>query len=94
MKQLGTLFNISYSFFLQKMDYFSAYSVVLYSLFSISTKLICDSFNLVDLNLNIFVTIFVPFCSFYLYHIYYLYFVYFDYGYNMKVNVITGNIHL
>lgn len=38
-----------------------------------------------------YMSISLPFISFYLYHIYYLHSVHFDYGYNMKVNVITGN---
>ena len=36
----------------------------------------------------------MPFLAFYIYHIHYLFYIHFDYGYNMKVNVATGNITL
>lgn len=37
-----------------------------------------------------FITLLMPFISFYLYHINYLCNVSFDYGYNMKVNAVSG----
>ncbi|KAH9497300.1 Post-GPI attachment to proteins factor 3 [Dermatophagoides farinae] len=54
----------------EKLDYFSAYLIVIYLLFTITVKI-------------------HAFISFYVYHLIRMYHR-FDYGYNMKINVITG----
>ena len=71
------------------MDYYSAYFAVIFSLFAIVIKLISEVYHYESRSV-MYATVSIPFAAFYLYHTYYLHFVHFDYGYNMKVNVITG----
>lgn len=72
----------------QKMDYFSAFGMVLTSFLTITFRFINDNIGLKNSKLNI--AIGMPFLAFFIYHIHYLYFVKFDYGYNMKANVAVG----
>ncbi|XP_077515437.1 per1-like protein PGAP3 [Amblyomma americanum] len=68
----------------EKLDYYCAFSVVLYSLYSLCMRVLGTK------NLWLSVSVTMPFAAFFVYHIQYLNFVHFDYGYNMKANVITG----
>lgn len=65
--------------------------MVLFSLCAVLLKLLSDyeSKSLQVLSRSVIVPFFV---AFFAYHIYYLHAVHFDYGYNMKVNVATGEI--
>lgn len=86
------------------MDYFSAYSLVLFSLYAIVIRVVDEllqlhphashSFlNTSAISSNVLhVAIAVPFIAFFAYHVHFLTTVYFDYGYNMRVNVLTGCI--
>ena len=88
----------------EKLDYFSASSLVLYNLYYILIRVVelnyarflrmrgnqsLSSFKEGMLN-NFRSVVGAIFTSFYLYHIHYLNYVKFDYGYNMKVNIIAG----
>lgn len=68
----------------EKLDYFCAFSMVLYSFYSLIVR-VCSSHKS---GLPLFVA--VPFLSYFAYHIYYLTYIRFDYGYNMKANIIIG----
>ncbi|XP_065292244.2 post-GPI attachment to proteins factor 3 [Dermacentor albipictus] len=68
----------------EKLDYYCAFSVVLYSLYSLCMRVLGTK------NTGLSISVTVPFAAFFVYHIQYLNFVHFDYGYNMKANVITG----
>lgn len=68
----------------EKLDYYCAFSVVLYSLYSLCMRVLGTQ------NTWLSVSVTMPFAAFFVYHIQYLNFVHFDYGYNMKANVITG----
>ncbi|KAI1286116.1 Post-GPI attachment to proteins factor 3 [Halotydeus destructor] len=77
----------------EKLDYFSAFSVVLYSLFAIVVRLIEEQAKpdtLKTSRLVVHVTIAIPFVAYFAYHVHYLTYKKFDYGYNMKVNLIAG----
>jgi hypothetical protein len=77
------------NFYFQKLDYFSAYSVVIYSLCALTIKVL-DNKLIGKIVLKAHLAIAMPFLAFFLYHIHYLFYIHFDYGYNMKVNVYTG----
>ncbi|XP_064456812.1 post-GPI attachment to proteins factor 3-like isoform X2 [Ornithodoros turicata] len=62
----------------EKLDYFCAFSLVLYSLYSLCIRM------------GLTLAISAPFAAFFAYHIHYLTFVHFDYGYNMLANVVAG----
>ena len=108
---LLTLISTSLS---QQLDYFSAYSVVLFSLYSIVIRILDELLNL-NLSHNpktsqqsngvvvphqhpdlamyktmVHIVVGAPFVAMFTYHVHYLSSVYFDYGYNMRVNLITG----
>lgn len=68
----------------EKLDYFCAFSVVLYSFYSLFVRLYSGDKSWMPL------TIAVPFLAYFSYHIYYLTCVRFDYGYNLKVNIFVG----
>lgn len=74
----------------EKLDYYSAFSVVLFSLLAVILKLLSSANGDRVLEPSVVLTTGVPFVAFFAYHIYYLHAVHFDYGYNMKVNVATG----
>ncbi|XP_054707277.1 post-GPI attachment to proteins factor 3-like [Uloborus diversus] len=68
----------------EKLDYFCAFSLVIYSFYSLFVRSCSNVRTWMPL------TIAVPFISYFGYHIYYLTFVRFDYGYNLKANIIIG----
>lgn len=68
----------------EKLDYYCAFSVVLYSLYSLCMRFLGTKSTWLSVSVT------MPFAAFFVYHIQYLNFVHFDYGYNMKANVITG----
>lgn len=68
----------------EKLDYFCAFSLVLYSLYSLCMRVVGTGSSSLSLSVTI------PFVAFFAYHIHYLAFVHFDYGYNMMANVTTG----
>lgn len=69
----------------EKLDYFCAFSLVLYSLYSLFMRVLGTPHSLLT---SLSVT--MPFVAFFAYHIHYLAFVHFDYGYNMLANVTAG----
>ncbi|XP_071034852.1 post-GPI attachment to proteins factor 3 isoform X2 [Parasteatoda tepidariorum] len=73
--------------FTEKLDYFCAFSMVLYSFYSLCVR-ICS-----NTNLWMPIALAVPFLSFFCYHIHYLTYVRFDYGYNLKANIAIGLIN-
>ncbi|KAH8042732.1 hypothetical protein HPB51_025636 [Rhipicephalus microplus] len=72
----------------EKLDYYCAFSVVLYSLYSLCMRFLGTRSTWLSVSVT------MPFAAFFVYHIQYLNFVHFDYGYNMKANVITGKFSL
>lgn len=68
----------------EKMDYFCATSMVMYSLFACLMRFI----GLENKRSCFFVGL--SFLCLFCYHVFYLAFVHFDYGYNMKFNVAIG----
>ncbi|KAF7493382.1 Post-GPI attachment to proteins factor 3 [Sarcoptes scabiei] len=75
--------------FTEKLDYFSAYLTIIYSLFTITFKYLSELFD-PNNDLTAQITIAIPFATIYLYHVNYLTTVRFDYGYNLRVNLLTG----
>ncbi|ELT94072.1 hypothetical protein CAPTEDRAFT_139412 [Capitella teleta] len=82
----STLFHARDTDFTEKMDYFCAFSLVMFMFFSLFLRFVL---------LNIFKTR-TLFCIGFLCaavfcrHVYHMAFVHFDYGYNMKVNILFG----
>ena len=72
------------------MDYFSAFSVVLFSFYSVVVRSIDDKLDNSMDKLRLKIVLFMPFLSYYLYHIHHLLFVHFDYSFNMKANLVAG----
>ncbi|XP_013793607.1 post-GPI attachment to proteins factor 3-like [Limulus polyphemus] len=70
--------------FTEKMDYYCAFSLILYAFYCLCTRVIQTPSKMGSS------VIAVPFLSYFFYHIYHLSFVHFDYGYNMKANIIVG----
>jgi len=71
----------------ERMDYFSAFGLVLFNLFTLICRISGTQrvgfLSLVGSALT----------ALYMYHIYFLAFVHFDYGYNMMVNLIVGGLN-
>lgn len=80
----STVFHARDTPLTEKLDYFCAFSLVLYSLYSLCMRVLGTDSALSA------VTVTVPFVAFFAYHIHYLAFVHFDYGYNMRANVVAG----
>lgn len=74
------------------MDYFSAYSLVLFSLYAIVVRIVDDLTSRTTQTSGgwMHAAIGVPFAAFFYYHVHFLHTIYFDYGYNMRVNLVTG----
>ncbi|GFO36975.1 post-gpi attachment to proteins factor 3-like [Plakobranchus ocellatus] len=72
----------------EKLDYFSAFALVLYNIFTLTCRVIGTDFKFPIALAALWLII----C--YCYHIYYLSFVLFDYGYNMMMNVSAGLLAL
>ncbi|XP_059155699.1 post-GPI attachment to proteins factor 3-like [Physella acuta] len=83
----ATIFHARDTPFTEKMDYFSAFGLVVYNLFSLICRVIGSSHQYI---LSVVVLLLA---GLYGYHIHYLAFVRFDYGYNMKVNLIVGAVN-
>lgn len=71
----------------EKLDYFCAFSVVLYALYCLVFRMCVKSPSWVS------ITAAIPFLTYFFYHIYYLTFIHFDYGFNMKASVIVGGVN-
>ncbi|KAI8793238.1 post-GPI attachment to proteins factor 3-like isoform X2 [Biomphalaria glabrata] len=71
----------------EKMDYFSAFGLVIYNIVSLFCRVIGPErkSTLSFIAAGLF--------GLYAYHIYYLAFVHFDYGYNMKMNIGVGAVN-
>lgn len=80
----SAVFHIRDTPFTEKLDYFCAFSLVLYAFYSLVVRILGTNKFLLSSSIA------VPFLAYYLYHIYFLTFVHFDYGYNMRANVTVG----
>lgn len=72
------------------MDYFSAFSVVLFSFYAVVVRLVNEQIGNSSNRYTTNSLLLIPFLSYYLYHVYYLLYVYFDYAFNMKANLVAG----
>ncbi|GLH15920.1 Post-GPI attachment to proteins factor 3 [Gryllus bimaculatus] len=72
--------------FTEKMDYFCAFSMVLFSFFSMILRLLQGRYTFVAIFLSVFCIIF------FIHHVTYLSLVHFDYSYNMLANVAVGAV--
>ncbi|KAH9520064.1 Post-GPI attachment to proteins factor 3 [Bulinus truncatus] len=83
----ATVFHARDTSLTEKMDYFSAFGLVLYNMFSLVCRVIGPEkkCTLSFVAAMLFV--------FYSYHIYYLAFIHFDYGYNMSMNIGVGVVN-
>lgn len=75
----------------EKLDYFCATSLVMYSLFFVLYRVTLQFFSMRRLWIQ--KSIFVTLLCIYLAHVSYLSFVVFDYGYNMIFNVLCGAVN-
>ncbi|XP_067649317.1 post-GPI attachment to proteins factor 3-like [Haliotis asinina] len=84
----STVFHTRDTDFTEKMDYFFAFSIVLYNVFIFSCRILGTKVKwrpcLVSVTLLLI----------YVQHIYYLAFIKFDYGYNMKMNLGIGAVNM
>lgn len=80
----STIFHSRDTALTEKLDYFCAFSLVLYGLYSISIRVLQPA------SVWLSTSIAIPFLSYFTYHIHFLTFIHFDYGYNMRVNIIVG----
>lgn len=93
----STIFHTRDTDLTEKMDYFSAFGLVLFQFNSFFVRLLkppskSSHFNRLASQLAMYAissACFVYFC----YHVYYLGFVHFDYGYNMQVNLQVGAVN-
>lgn len=74
----------------QKMDYFSAFSVVLFSFYAVVVRFVNEQIGKSATGYTKNSLLLMPFLSYYLYHVYYLLNVRFDYAFNMKANLVAG----
>ncbi len=84
----STVFHANDTYFTEKMDYFSAFSLIMFQFYAFFFRLLKLKKNIfTQLALNM-ITIYCVyfFCS----HIYYLNFIKFDYEYNLNVNLLLG----
>ncbi|XP_067139254.1 post-GPI attachment to proteins factor 3 isoform X2 [Centruroides vittatus] len=68
----------------EKLDYFCAFSIVLYAFYCLVIRTFRNNYEWLSIVVS------VPFLGYFFYHIYYLTFIHFDYGYNMKANIFIG----
>ncbi|XP_023210374.1 post-GPI attachment to proteins factor 3-like isoform X1 [Centruroides sculpturatus] len=68
----------------EKLDYFCAFSIVLYAFYCLVIRTFRNNYAWLSIVVS------VPFLGYFFYHIYYLTFIHFDYGYNMKANIFIG----
>jgi hypothetical protein len=81
----SSVFHTRDTFFTEMMDYFCAFSTVLFMLLAFVLRILVNSNDGLPKILLFFV-----FILFYMNHAYSMLSVKFDYGYNMKVNVLVG----
>jgi hypothetical protein len=90
----STVFHIHDFPITEKLDYFSAFSVVLFSFYSVFIRVLEDHlsnlFNSGRLLVHITIPCGIPFLAYYVYHVHFLAYQHFDYGYNMNANLIAG----
>ena len=86
----STVFHIRDTLLTERLDYFSAFSTVLFSFYTIVVRMIDEHLDLPGKRSTIHMSLLAPFISYYLYHVYYLIFVQFDYAFNMKANLVAG----
>jgi len=82
----STVFHTRDTEFTEMMDYFCAFSTVLFSLLAFFLRLVGtdNTSTLVVSSLT---------AAFFSHHIYHMAFIHFDYGYNMRVNVCVGAVN-
>ncbi|XP_069683726.1 post-GPI attachment to proteins factor 3 [Periplaneta americana] len=80
----STVFHIRDTPFTEMMDYFSAFSTVLFSFYAMVIRLLNGK--------SLFLTVLLSFLciGFFVHHVTYLALVNFDYGYNMQANIVVG----
>ena len=84
----STVFHANDTYFTEKMDYYSAFSLVMFQFYAFFFRLLrLKKHFLIQLTLYI-ISIYCVY--FYCSHIYYLNFINFDYNYNLKVNIVLG----
>ncbi|KAK3592986.1 hypothetical protein CHS0354_023211 [Potamilus streckersoni] len=84
----STIFHSKDTPFTERMDYFCAFSIILYNVFILCCRVFGTDKWWKPLCLGLLLLIvFVQ-------HIFYMAWIKFDYGYNMKVNVVIGLINL
>jgi len=84
----SSIFHTRDTYFTEMMDYFCAFSTVLFSLLSFVFRTLVNSHEGIPK-----ILIFFGFIMFYVTHVYSMISVKFDYGYNMKVNVLVGGLN-
>jgi len=82
----STVFHTRDTHFTEMMDYFCAFSTVLFSLLVVCLRVVGTN--------NARTVLVSALCAaFFSHHIYSMAFIRFDYGYNMKVNVVVGAVN-
>lgn len=84
----SSIFHTRDTYFTEMMDYFCAFSTVLFSLLAFVFRTLVNSHEGIPK-----ILIFFGFIMFYVTHVYSMVSVKFDYGYNMKVNVLVGGLN-
>ena len=87
----STVFHTRDFDFTEKMDYFSAFSLVLFQFNCFFIRILKLERNKLS-KILMYSIIFLS-AYYFMYHVYYLSYVQFDYGYNMKVNIIIGALN-
>jgi len=82
----STVFHTRDTHFTEMMDYFCAFSTVLFSLLAFFLRIVGTHSVLTILVSSLFTV-------FFSHHIYHMAFIHFDYGYNMAVNVCVGGVN-
>ncbi|KAJ9588908.1 hypothetical protein L9F63_017786, partial [Diploptera punctata] len=80
----STIFHTRDTLFTEKMDYFSAFSTVLFSFYAMVIRLLNEKSKFLTVVLSLICLVFFVF------HVTYLSYVNFDYGYNMQANIAVG----
>ncbi|XP_049777426.1 post-GPI attachment to proteins factor 3 [Schistocerca cancellata] len=71
----------------EQMDYFCAFSMVLFSCYGMLVRMMSGKINLLTMLLTAVSLLF------FIHHVTYLTMVHFDYGYNMKANIVVGIVN-
>ena len=87
----STVFHTRDFNFTQKMDYYCAFSLVIFQFYAFFVRILKLKKTFIS-NLSIYSITFILVYLF-LYHIFFLSFVTFDYGYNMKINIVFGTLN-